>query len=80
MEKDYICPNCGYLKHGEGPEPPKPGYSSICFNCGVLLQYDETLDLVPLDWSKFEELDQDTRVNIMFTQLVILERGRVYTF
>jgi hypothetical protein len=63
------CPSCGKefdaASNAEGEGRPRPGDWTMCFGCGELLAFDETLTPRALTEAEQREADADPRVRNM---------------
>lgn len=83
------CPKCGddhdrvsnFTDFDEAmgfePQPPKPGDLNICFNCGVLAQYTEELELVLVSESELQTLSPKQKAKLKRMQKLVVTRGRL---
>lgn len=68
-----ICPGCKVDIHGSlGPEEPRPGFITVCGECGILGCFDEQLQMRILTNAEWASLSQDARVSITAMREFIL--------
>jgi len=71
------CPQCNYFMDastsidGDENVKPSPGDISLCIKCGAMLDFDDDMKLQFLRQEKFEELDDETRSQILSARAVI---------
>lgn len=57
-ERPTPCPHCGYLTEASTAvghsNKPRPGSVTVCFKCGGVSEFTETMALVPFDVSKLD--------------------------
>lgn len=71
------CPQCNYFMDastsidGDEDIKPSPGDISLCIKCGAMLDFDDDMKLQFLSQEKFEELDENTRSQIVSARAAI---------
>lgn len=62
----YVCWQCGTTNDtatviGDEHARPEPGHASVCFTCGGVGMYDETLRVVRMPRSTFDALPDEAK-------------------
>ena len=74
--KNNNCPECGGLTNEardiQGNARPSNGDISICYHCGAINQFDETLNIIPLPNEVLNDIKQhDSSTFTMIMDVVI---------